>query len=147
MPSIGNHVPMSNWRTVRETPFGRTALAISLVYLLLLRSLFWPFPSGAAPAGPDILGAFVICSHAGGSSAPTDQGTPASDHHDCCDDCCLTPLAGFVPPILVALLILLVFLVGGVSLLLPHRCKTTGPPGRIAARPQAPRAPPRLGFV
>jgi hypothetical protein len=127
---------------------GRIVLAIGLVYLLLLRALFLPFPVGSLPAGLGPLGALPICAHGSrGVSSPDDpSGNPASNH-DCCDsDCCLMRIAGLASLILVASLVLSGRFFARALVYRPRRRIASHPPP-IASRPQAPRAPPRLAFV
>ncbi len=114
---------------------GRVIATIALAYLLVLKALFAPFPASSTSL-PD----FVICvAHdAGGEPAPG-GGHPADS---CCDEGCLLRLASFVAPLLLAIAAAFAVVRTSVSLNLRPLALAAGPPGRKAARPQAPRAPP-----
>jgi hypothetical protein len=130
--------------------WGRVSLALALTYLLLLKALFLPFPGPMMPDAFGPFGAFVICAHdSGGTNATVDDkgGLPASHHDTCCDDGCLMRVAALAPLILVAVLILSRRLAQLAPVLWAAARATAGPPWRIASRPHAARAPPRLRFV
>lgn len=146
----GNMRAMNGMRA-SEGSLGRITLAIVLVYLLLFRALLLPFPGPATQtqAGPGPFGAWVLCSHDGGkvANAENNSGDPASHPDNCCDDCCLLRIGGLAPLILVATLIVFSRISSRAPPLRAPVRAAAGPPWRIAARPQAPRAPPQLCFV
>jgi hypothetical protein len=130
--------------------WGRVSVALALIYLLLLKSLFLPFPGLMMPDALGPFGAFVICAHDGSSAAIAADdkgGVPASHHDNCCDEGCLMRVAALAPLILVASLILFSRIPRWIAVLRRPVCAASGPPWRIASRPQAPRAPPQLCFV
>jgi hypothetical protein len=138
-----------NGMRASEGSWGRPALALALTYLLLLKAIFLPFPSIAMPDGPGLFGTWVICSQDKGGAAISsdDNGDPASHHESCCDAGCLMRTGGLLPLILGALPILFSRLPSRAPRARAPARTASGPPARIAARPQAPRAPPRLRFV
>ena len=128
---------------------GRIALAVVLVYLLLFKALFLPFPGLMMPAAPGLFSAWVLCSHDERVIAAADdnRGSPVSPNDNCCDDGCLMRIDGSVPLILIATLITFCHFWRR-AIIAPAPAKAaSGPPWRIASRQQAPRAPPQLSFV
>lgn len=132
-----------------EGSLGRIALAIALVYLLLFKAVLLPFPAPSTQAGLGPFGSWVLCSHDASGTAKADNngGDPASHRDNCCDEACLMRIGGLAPLILVAALIVFSRIPRRAPPLRAPARTASGPPWRIASRPQAPRAPPQLRFV
>jgi hypothetical protein len=139
---------MKDMRT-SEGSLGRITLTIALAYLLLFKALLLPFPGSSTQAGLGPFGSWVLCSHDGGglAKAENNSGDPASQHDNCCDEACLMRIGGLAPLILVATLIIFSRISSRAPVLRAPARTASGPPWRIASRPQAPRAPPQLYFV
>ena len=123
---------------------GRAIFGIALVYLLVLKALFAPFALGSAAFGSVFPDAVIYGAHESG--APATDGDQRPMENACCDDGCLLRLLTYVAPALFALAIAFRIERSPFRMRIRPARRSAGPPWRIAAHPNAQRAPP-LAFI
>jgi hypothetical protein len=121
----------------------RAALAAALMYVLALKAILAPLAQGHVgfEAAPFVN---VICAHDGTGETPPANQWPARDA-SCCDEGCVFRIAGFAAPLIVAIAIAFDRLAPVDRPAAQRSLRVaTGPPGKIAAQPNAQRAPPQI---